>query len=691
MLLRDILPENLTEEQALQELQDLAAELSKLDKAYYQDDAPLLDDWQYDALKKRNEEIENRFPLLVLLNSPSKKVGALASETFSKITHKEAMLSLSNIFEESDIIDFTDRIRRFLNLSSNEALDFIAEPKIDGLSFSILYENGRFVKAATRGDGSVGEDITQNILTIPDIPRVLLGNKVPKIIEIRGEVYMKKDDFFALNEEQIRLNKKVFANPRNAAAGSLRQLDPSITQQRNLSLFAYTVGYVDEPTWQTQEELLNLFKSWGFPVSKEIKLCRCDEDLVSYYRYLQEIRSDLPYDIDGVVYKVNRTDYQKRLGFIARAPRWAIAHKFPPTQAQTRLKDIRIQVGRTGVLTPVADLQAVNVGGVMVSHATLHNEDEIKRKDIRIGDMVIVQRAGDVIPQIVEVLKEKRNKDTEIQEFVFPTVCPVCKAPVIRDEDEVALYCSGGLNCPAQALGRLKHFVSKDAFDIEGLGNKNMELFFDFGWIRTPVDIFLLEEKYAKQLELMDGWGKKSVENLCAAINKKRKISLDKFIFSLGIRGIGIATARLLALHYHSFDNLKGQLLSLFGKEDLMQIDGIGSVMADDLIAFFTDIKNTDMLDFLLKQIEVDNFENNQKQTALTGKVIVFTGTLSQMTRDEAKAMAISAGAKVSASVSSKTDFVVLGENAGSKAKNALNLGIKTIDEKEFKQMLEII
>ena len=690
MLLRNIKPEELTQEQAKAELKNLAAELAKLDDAYYQNDAPLLEDYLYDELKKRNEKIESLFPDLVRSNTPSKKVGAGAVDVFSKITHKEAMLSLSNIFEEEEIIEFTDRIRRFLNLSPDDELDFIAEPKIDGLSFSILYENGKLVKAATRGDGAIGEDITLNILTIPEVPKELTGKKVPATIEIRGEVYMKKSDFFALNESQEALGKKVFANPRNAAAGSLRQLDASITAQRKLSLFAYTVGFVDNPTWRTQSELLDLFKEWGFPVSPEIRTCHTDAQILDFYRHMQEIRASLEYDIDGVVYKVNRNDYQKRLGFIARAPRWAIAHKFPPTQAQTQLNNIRIQVGRTGVLTPVADLQPINVGGVMVSHATLHNKDEIERKDIRIGDTVVIQRAGDVIPQIVQVLKDKRPSDSV--PFDFPKICPVCGGQVIREEDEAAHYCAAGLKCPAQALARLQHFASKDALNIEGLGKKNMEMFFELKWIQTPVDIFTLEENHAEELKNMDGWGEKSAQKLFDGINQvKASVPLDKFIFALGVRGIGSATARLLAEHYTSLDNLQLQMSGLFAKEDLLTIDGIGEVMADDLIYFFNETTNKQLVENLKIKIHIEEFKKTYKATALTGKTVVFTGTLTQTTRDEAKALALGAGAKVSSSVSTKTDFVILGENAGSKAKKAQELGIKTITEKDFKQMLEII
>ena len=590
---------------------------------------------------------------------------------------------------EEEIPEFTDRIKKFLNLPDNAPVDFVAEPKIDGLSYSALYVDGQFVKAATRGDGAIGEDITQNIKTISEFPLNLCA-PFPKEIEVRGEIYMTKADFFALNEQNEKEGKKLFANPRNAAAGSLRQLDARITAERHLSLFAYTVGETSEEFWHNQWELLELFKKWGFPVAKEIRLCHSNADLLDFYRHMQEIRADLAYDIDGVVYKTNQVDLQKRLGSIARSPRWAIAHKFPPTKAQTHLNNIRIQVGRLGALTPVADLEPINVGGVMVSHATLHNQDELIRKDIRIGDTVIVQRAGDVIPQVIEVIKEKRPADSKV--FIFPTTCPVCGSKVFRQPDEAVHFCSGGLICPAQALGRLQHFVSKDALDIEGLGKKNMEEFFALGWIKNPADIFTFEQKYKSQLIHMEGWGIKSAENLFDAIRKAgTDVALDKFIYALGIQGVGQATARLLAEHFMTFGEFENQMRSLLAKEELQSIDGIGPVMAEDIIDFFAESNNLNLLDELMKYIRVLPFESNKKQSALTGKTIVFTGTLENMTRDEAKALALSAGAKVSGSVSSKTDFVVLGENAGSKEKEARKLGITIINEKDFKQMLEII
>ncbi len=690
MSLRSIAVENLTLEEAQAELTALAKELAEHDIAYYQNDAPLLADSEYDALKRRNEAIELRFPDLVLENGPSFKVGAAAADGFSKVELNVPMLSLANIFTEDDILDFTDRIRRFLNLSAEDELVFVAEPKIDGLSFSARYEKGVFVQGSTRGDGAIGEDITQNLRTIADLPLTLKGDNVPDVIEIRGEVYMRKSDFQALNDQQEQDGKHVFANPRNAAAGSLRQLDPKVTAQRKLSLFAYTYGEVSEITWSTQWEFLQLIQSWGIPVSPQIARCPSDIDLVRYYMNMGEKRADLDYDIDGVVYKVNQLDYQKRLGFITRSPRWAIAHKFPAQQARTHINKIRIQVGRTGVLTPVADLEPVNVGGVMVSHATLHNQDEIERKDIREGDTVIVQRAGDVIPQIVQVITEKRPEESI--PFVFPTMCPECGSTVAREEDEAAHYCTGGLFCPRQIVERLKHFVSRDAMDIEGLGKRNIEIFFDWGWLHSPVDIFHLRERYEQDLLKTEGWGEKSVANLLDAIQKVQDgTPLDKFIFALGIRQIGQSTARLLAEQYGTLDNLMTAVDRETALEELTHIDGIGQSTATDIIEFFKEQHNLEVVNALKELINIETYQTNKQETFLTGKTVVFTGTLETMTRPEAKSLALGAGAKVSSSVSGKTDYVVLGTDAGSKAKQAADLGIRTIDEKEFRKMLEII
>ena len=544
---------SLTKAQAEAELERLAEAIMLYDEAYHQKDAPLVSDAEYDALKRRNDAIEFRFPELIRKDSPSSRVGYTPGKEFAKATHKVPMLSLSNIFTDEDVYDFTDRIRNFLGLTEDEPLEIVAEPKIDGLSFSALYQNGDFVRGATRGDGVTGEDITQNLLTIAELPKEL--SEEPENIEIRGEVYMKKEDFFRLNQEQESKGKSSFANPRNAAAGSLRQLDARITAARKLSLFAYAYGELaKEAPWQTHYDFLQHLKAWGFPVNPEITLCRNSEEMIAFYHYIMEKRPSLNYDIDGVVYKVNRLDWQKRLGFISRAPRWAIAHKFPAEQAQTLLKDIRIQVGRTGTLTPVADLEPVNVGGVMVSHATLHNEDEINRKGIRIGDTVIVQRAGDVIPQIVGIVEAKRPSDSK--DFIFPDHCPVCGSIAVREGDEAARKCMGGLHCPAQAVEHFKHFVSRDALDIRGMGDKNIETFYHKGWIKDASDILTLQVKHGIELPVMEGWGMQSAAKLFAAIDKvKEGIGLDRFLYALGIPQIGQATARMLAKEYLTLEN----------------------------------------------------------------------------------------------------------------------------------------
>ncbi len=686
--------DKLTEAEAASELAWLAKTIFQLDQAYYQDDAPVLDDAEYDALKRRNEEIEQRFPHLIRSDSPSKRVGASASEDFEKVVHSVPMLSLANIFTTQDIYDFIDRIRRFLGLSGSDPLEFVTEPKLDGLSFSALYIKGVFVRGATRGDGAIGEDITENLKAIESFPLRLTGagvsgSDIPERLEIRGEVFMNKADFFALNRQQLDLGKKAFANPRNAAAGSLRQLDPSITRQRRLSLFGYTFGDVSEEKWKTHEEFLKKIHQWGFPVNPENRLCSSPQEIEKYFNSLSERRSGLAYDIDGAVYKVNRRDYQERLGFLARSPRWAIAHKFPAQQAQTVLKNIRVQVGRTGVLTPVADLEPVNVGGVIVSHATLHNEDEIKRKDIRIGDHVIVQRAGDVIPQIVSVLLDKRPADCAA--FVFPCQCPVCGSHVVRIKDEAAQRCSGGLICPAQAVEKLKHFVSRDALNIEGLGAKNTQFFFDRGWVKTAGDIFDLEQRYGSEIRRLDGWGDKSAENLFSSIRKVRNgIGLDKFLFALGIPQVGQATARLLAAHYLSMQALLTQMDLAFDKsseayQELIGIESIGEVVAQELLDFFEEDHNRGEVLRLMGSIKIRDFEQNvQKNLPLAGKTLVFTGTLPTLTRSEAKTKALAAGAKVAGSVSKKTDFVVLGEEAGSKAEKARELGVSILSEQDF-------
>jgi DNA ligase (NAD+) len=690
--------EELSREEAAKELAELAAKIAKADNEYYQNDAPELLDADYDALKHRNAEIEARFPDLVRPDSPSKRVGSAVLSRFGKIEHRFPMLSLGDVFSISEVEDFVLSVKRFLNTS--EEIAFMAEPKIDGLSFSARYENGIFVSGATRGDGVVGEDISENLKTIKQLP-LKLPDGVPNILEVRGEVYMAKADFFALNEKSVAENKKVFANPRNAAAGSLRQLNPQITAERKLSIWAYTWGEVSERQWQTQEEFFAKLKEWGFPVNPLNKVCVGITRIEDNFKHIMEIRADLPYDIDGVVYKVNSIDLQNRLGFLTRTPRWAIAHKFPAEQALTRINNIRVQVGRTGALTPVADLEPINVGGVIVSHATLHNEDEIARKDIRIGDMVVVQRAGDVIPQIVEVKLDKRPADS--QPFVFPTVCPECGAHAIREEDEAIRRCTGGLTCPAQAKERLKHFVSKDAFDIVGLGDKVVEEFYGEGILHNPADIFTLEERNQSkaddlfavagekglELEKREGWGKLSVSNLFAAIRQRRNISLPRFIYALGIPQVGSATALLLAKNYGTFDNLQADMQA---KETakLVAIDGIGGEMAKDIVEFFGENHNLQVIKELRKYVAVEEYVSDEiTDSPLSGKTVVFTGTLEKFTRAEAKAVAQKFGAKVAGSVSAHTDYVIVGADAGSKAKKAAELGVKTLSEEEFAAMLQ--
>ena len=681
----------LTDLEAAAELAFLAKRMAELDKAYYQADDPLVSDAEYDALKRRNEAIEARFPHLVRADSPSKKVGAKASEDFAKVTHSVPMLSLGNIFSTDEIFEFSNRIRRFLGLDDDAELAFMAEPKLDGLSFSALYVNGEFVRGATRGDGSVGEDITENLKQIKDLPLKLVGNDIPERLDIRGEVIMNKADFFALNDEQTAAGKKPFANPRNAAAGSLRQLDPRITGRRRLSLFGYTFGETSAEPWDSQDAFLQKIRSWGFPVNPEVRLCKTAQELADFFENLADKRPNLPYDIDGAVYKVTRRDWQERLGFVARAPRWAIAHKFPAEQAQTKLENIRIQVGRTGALTPVADLTPVNVGGVMVSHATLHNEDELKRKDIRIGDTVVIQRAGDVIPQVVRVVSEKRPADSV--PFEFPTVCPVCGAHVVRDPDEAVQRCSGGLVCPAQAVESLKHFVSRDALNIEGLGAKNMAFFFDRGWIKTPSDVFTLESRVGADIRKLDGWGDKSADNLFAAIRKVAAATpMEKFLFALGIREVGQATARLLAAHYLTMPAFLEQMSLAQDREsdaykELLSIESIGDVIACEILDFTAEEHNRTEIDKLLNLMTVTAFVPVENDSPLAGKTVVFTGSLETMTRSEAKAKAQSAGAKVAGSVSKKTDYVVLGADAGSKAQKAAELGITVLSESEFTEL----
>ncbi len=680
---------NITEIEAAQQLEFLAKEIEKADVAYYQNDEPYLDDAAYDKLRRLNDALEAKFPHLIREDSPSKRVGALVKSEFKKVELKVPMLSLADIFSSEELKDFILGVKRFLN--SSDDIVFTSEPKMDGLSFSALYVNGIFSRGSTRGDGKIGEDITENLKVIKGFP-LYLEKDVPERFEVRGEVFMSKEDFLALNSKNEAEHKKTFANPRNAAAGSLRQLDAKITQERNLSFIVYTWGEVSDIRWSSQEEFLNYVASLGFPVNPYNKICHNDKELMDSFDSLMMQRSSLPYDIDGIVYKVNDLELQKRLGFLTRTPRWAIAHKFPAEQAITRLNNIRVQVGRTGALTPVADLEPINVGGVLVSHATLHNEDEIKRKDIRVGDMVVIQRAGDVIPQVVSVLKDKRTAD--LPEFQFPHFCPECGAHAIREEDEAVRRCTGGLSCPAQAVERLKHFVSREAFNIEGLGDKVIEDFYKEGIIQTPFDIFTLEQRNqpadlfssasSLELEKREGWGTKSVKKLFEAIEKSKNISLQKFIYALGIRQVGAATAYLIARHYHSFDNFMNAMIQK-DLQLLISIDGVGPAMAKDIVEFFNEEHNLFIIRELLKVVHIEDFagiENTNSE--IFGKTVVFTGTLTSLTRNEAKSKALAFGAKVAGSVSAHTDYVIAGENAGSKLSKAQELGVKIISEEDF-------
>lgn len=691
--------DELSASEAASELAHLAEEIARHDRLYYQSDAPEISDAEYDDLRRRNDAIEARFPGLIRADSPSHRVGAAASETFAKVRHRVPMLSLGNAFDDEEVSEFAARVRRFLSLKTDDALAFTAEPKIDGLSISLRYENGHFVEAATRGDGAEGENVTANVATIREIPKKLKGRHVPEVAEVRGEIYMGHADFAALNAAQAESGGKVFANPRNAAAGSLRQLDPAITAARPLRFFAYAWGEMSDMPSDSQNGMVEAFAHWGMPVNPLMTLCESAQDLLSFYREIGERRASLGYDIDGVVYKVNRLDYQARLGFVSRSPRWAIAHKFPAEQAVTVLRDIEIQVGRTGSLTPVAKLEPVTVGGVVVSNATLHNEDEIARKDIRVGDTVVVQRAGDVIPQIVRVVTEKRPLSAE--PFLFPKTCPVCGSHAVREADEspgaggVVRRCTGGLICPAQAKERLKHFVSRLAFDIEGLGEEKIETFFDDELILRPADIFTLEERDKKSLTPLrnrKGMGTKSVEKLFRAIDARRTITLDRFIFALGIRHVGETTAKDLAKAYLTFEALRGAVEAAVrdGKEseayaDIDAIEGIGETVVDALVDFFSEPHNVEALDDLLAHVTVTPFERPVAVSSpVTGKTVVFTGKLERVGRSEAKAQAERLGAKVAGSVSAKTDYVIAGADAGSKLTNAQKLGVKVLTEDEW-------
>ena len=679
-------PADMTEAEAATELANLAAEIARHDALYHGEDSPELTDADYDRLVARNRQLEAAYPALIRADSPTMRVGTPLSGTtnagnFGKIKHARPMLSLNNGFDDADIVDFVTRVRKFLSLSDETVAEFVAEPKIDGLSLSLRYEQGQLVQAATRGDGTEGEDVTANIKRVDAIPKTLTGTP-PDILEVRGELYMNRDDFLALNNQQQDQGGRIFANPRNAAAGSLRQKNADITANRNLQFFAYSLGETSTMIAPTHWELLAALRSFGFAVNDLSAKSQTVDGLLASYRMVGHTRSDLPYDIDGVVYKIDRHDFQARLGQVARAPRWALAHKFPAEQAETTISAIDIQVGRTGALTPVARLHPISVGGVIVSNATLHNEDEIARKDIRIGDRVVVQRAGDVIPQIVRVIPESRTGAES--KFSFPDRCPICGADATRIEGEAVRRCRGGLKCAAQLFEGLKHFVSRDAFDIEGLGARQIDQFIELGWITSPADIFALGA-YKEPMAALDGYGTVSIAKLLAAIDSRRQIGMARFIYSLGIRQVGQATARLLALHYGQMDQMMAALnpqadLSA-AHAALVEIDQIGAAMADDIISFFGNADLYQIVQKLLDVVTVLPPERPANNSPISGKIVVFTGTLENMSRAEAKAKAESLGAKVSGSVSAKTDFLVAGADAGSKAKKAAALGVNVLDE----------
>ncbi len=691
----------LDESEAAAELARLAAAIAHHEELYYRKDEPEISDAGYDALRARNEAIEAHFPHLIRDDSPSLRIGAAPVEAFGKVQHRVPMLSLGNVFDEEGLCDFLDRIGRFLGLDTIEGLAFTAEPKIDGLSITLRYENGKLVQGATRGDGYEGENVTANVRTIADIPKAIKARGFPDPFELRGEIYMSRTAFQRLNEEQTRSGERLFANPRNAAAGSLRQLDPAISAKRPLRFFAYGWGEVAGLPAETQWDAYQVLRAWGFPLNPLIRLTHSVEEMLETYRDIESGRSGLDYDIDGIVYKLDRLDLQERLGFVSRSPRYAIAHKFPAEKATTVLRDIDIQVGRTGALTPVAKLDPVTVGGVVVQNATLHNEDEIARKDVRIGDTVILQRAGDVIPQILGVVQEKRPKGAK--RFKFPELCPACGSHASREinpntgKEDAVRRCTGGLICPAQRVERLKHFVSRNAFDIEGLGEKHIKSFYDDGLIQSPPDIFTLEardKRASAKLAEREGWGETSAEKLFAAIEARRNVRLDRFIYALGIRHAGETTARLLARNYGSAGTfLKAMRAAGADREgeafaELDNIEGIGPTVAAAIADFFAEPHNIAVVDELLKEVTPEPLEAVDHASAISGKTVVFTGTLERMTRSEAKAKAERLGAKVAGSVSKNTDYVVAGPGAGSKLKNAKDLGVKVLTEGEWLKLL---
>ncbi|MFO1209170.1 MAG: NAD-dependent DNA ligase LigA [Amaricoccus sp.] len=693
--------EELTPEQAEEELATLAAALGKANLAYHQADAPTISDADYDALKRRNALIEAAFPELKRADSPSEQVGAAPSEAFAKVRHARPLYSIENAFAAEEVGEFVERIRRFLGLPEEAPLAFTAEPKIDGLSLSLRYEAGRLAIAATRGDGETGENVTANARTIADIPERLEG--APAILEVRGECYMTHADFEALNARQAEASGRTFANPRNAAAGSLRQLDPAITAARPLHFFAYAWGEVSEPLAATQTAAIARLQALGFATNRLMATCATVDDMLAHYRAIEAQRATLGYDIDGVVYKVDRLDLQVRLGFRSTTPRWALAHKFSAERASTRLESIDIQVGRTGALSPVARLLPVTVGGVVVKNATLHNADYIagrdskgspirEGRDIRVGDWVTIYRAGDVIPKIEDVDLARRPADSV--PYHFPETCPVCGSDVVREPGEAVHYCTGNLICPAQAVERLRHFVSRGAFDIEGLGAKAVEAFFTEGWIREPADIFTLEARHGADLRARDRWGDKSASNLFAAIADRRSVPLDRLVFALGIRHVGETAARLVARHYGSWDRFAAAMAAArdhAGPEwdELNAINGVGETLAGSLVDFFHEPANRDAVDRLVGHLAIEDVAAPAASgSPIAGKTVVFTGTLEKMTRAEAKARAEALGAKVAGSVSARTDYVVAGPGAGSKEKAARELGVPLLSEDEWLALL---
>ena len=697
--------EALTKAQAETELARLAEVLNEANTAYHTEDAPEISDADYDALKRRNAAIEARFPDIKRADSPSEQVGAPVAEGFGKVRHAVPMLSLANAFDAEEVTEFDARIRKYLGLGSDAPLAYTAEPKIDGLSLSLRYEKGVLVQAATRGDGAVGENVTANARTIENIPQEL--KNAPDLLEVRGEVYMSHADFAALNARQAERGGKTFANPRNAAAGSLRQLDAEITRVRPLQFFAYAWGALSEPLAETQKGAIDRLTELGFSTNPLTALCDGPSDMVAHYEKIEAQRATLGYDIDGVVYKVDDLALQERLGFRSTTPRWAVAHKFAAELAWTRLEGIDIQVGRTGALSPVARLQPVTVGGVVVSNATLHNEDYIKGldskgaeirggKDVRVGDWVQIYRAGDVIPKVADVDLSKRPSDAEA--FVYPTTCPECGSDAIREPGDAVRRCTGGLICPAQAVEKLIHFVSRKAFDIDGLGAKQVEQFYHDGWIAEPADIFTLKERYGtgvQQLKNREGWGPKSADNLFQAIEDRREIPMARLIFALGIRHVGEAASSLIALHYGDWDNFEAAMAEARGLDgpawdDLIGVDGVGSVMAGSLVSAFAQEAERASIDRLVAHLTVIPAERPDTEgSPVAGKTVVFTGTLEKMSRAEAKARAERLGAKVSGSVSGKTDILVAGLGAGSKATKAADLGVETMDEDGWLALIE--